>query len=347
MPRQIRLLVPQSVGSYHISSSLVHGLILNEKDMKKFLELLKRFAKGFFVDVHAFIIIDGHFHILVTCLDEDAKEVTVEELLERYLLMYPGKQPPIGKYNLRGELIPDKDGGTERLRNRLGSISRFLQELKQMFTRWHNKAYNRTGCLWSSRFTSTMVEIGEAQLNCSAYIDLNSLRVNLAVKPEDYYWSSIGLQAEDPESAEFLRPICLRPTADEMELKNSETLSDEEKPSDDAGSCLRVSTPADSNADDFNLYKEYVHLAGGVKGEMNPAIEPMQAAELKKFHAESGVSDRFAGHVRNISRGIAFGSFQWIISLQETLQLRQTLPRSFMGRDQSCKWSCSCRVLNG
>jgi len=102
--------------------------------------------------------------------------------------------------------------------------------------------------------------------------------------------------------------------------------------------------PEDSNRDDFELYKAYVHLAGGVKEEMSSVIGQVLAGELKKFHAESGVSERFAKPVRNITSGIAFGSFGWIIDLQESLQLRPTQPRSFMGGN--CKWSFAPRVLN-
>jgi len=213
MCRQPRPLVSQNKGSYHISSSLVFGLKLKKKDKRKFLKFLIRFSKGFFVQIHAFAIMDGSVCILATCLDEDAKEATKEELWRRYFLMYPGNQePPIGTYNSLGELILDEDGGTERLRNRLGSISRFIQELKQMFSRWYNQTHGREGYLWGSRFASTLVEKGDAQFNCSVYIDLNAVREEHFEKPENFQWSSIGLRAMASGEGAFLTPICIRAT---------------------------------------------------------------------------------------------------------------------------------------
>jgi hypothetical protein len=74
----------------------------------------------------------NHFHILVTGLEKEAANASKEELLQRYHLIYgDDAEPPAGTYDSSGQLIPDADGGVERLRRRLGSISRFVQELKQ------------------------------------------------------------------------------------------------------------------------------------------------------------------------------------------------------------------------
>jgi hypothetical protein len=104
-------------------------------------------------------------------MELEAKNASDEELLRRYRHMY-GKNadPPVGSYETDGSIIPDEDGGKERLRTRLGSISRFVQELKQTFSHWYNKKHDRKGYLWSDRFTGVIVGKGEAQLMCSAYI---------------------------------------------------------------------------------------------------------------------------------------------------------------------------------
>jgi hypothetical protein len=92
---------------------------------------LERFASGFFVQIHAFAILDNHF-ILLTGLNLDAQQASKKELLQRHQKLYPKEsEPPPGSYKPDGTLVPDEDNGIERLRERLGSVSRFVQELKQ------------------------------------------------------------------------------------------------------------------------------------------------------------------------------------------------------------------------
>jgi hypothetical protein len=68
-------------------------------------------------------------------MELEAKKASKQELLRRYKLLYPKKsEPPPGRYEPNGEIIRDEDGGIERLRERLGSISRFVQELKQAWS---------------------------------------------------------------------------------------------------------------------------------------------------------------------------------------------------------------------
>ena len=83
-------------------------------------------------------------------MELEAKKASKQGLLRRYKLLYPKEsEPPPGRYEPNGEIIWDEDGGIERLRERLGSISRFIQELKQTFSRWYNKTHNRKGYLWN------------------------------------------------------------------------------------------------------------------------------------------------------------------------------------------------------
>jgi REP element-mobilizing transposase RayT len=166
MARPKREWVSQDCGSYHLISRVAGGeLIFNNHDKEFFLGLLQRLAAGFFVQIHAFVIMSNHFHILVTYLDRDAQNASKAELFRRYKLIF-GKntEPPSGKFNSSNQFIPDEDGGVERLRRRLGSVSRFMQELKQQFSRWYNYTYDRTGYLWGDRFKGIIVDNGIARL---------------------------------------------------------------------------------------------------------------------------------------------------------------------------------------
>jgi hypothetical protein len=154
-----------------------------------------------------------HFHILATGLEKEARSASKEELFRRYRLIYgQDAEPPAGSYDTSGQLIPDADEGMERLRRRLGSISRFVQELKQTFSRWYNKNYDRFGYLWGGRFKGIIVLKGEAQLACSVYIDLNPVRAAIVKNPEDYRWSSLGLRVRTTWRAKkLLRPLSILP----------------------------------------------------------------------------------------------------------------------------------------
>jgi len=56
------------------------------------------------------------------------------------------------------------------------------------------------------------VSKGEAQLACSAYIDLNPVRAAIVKNPEDYRWSSLGLRVRTTWRAKkLLRPLCILP----------------------------------------------------------------------------------------------------------------------------------------
>jgi REP element-mobilizing transposase RayT len=58
MARSNRRWISQERGSFHIISRIAGGeLLLKREEKDYFLELLKRFASGFFVQIHAFCII--------------------------------------------------------------------------------------------------------------------------------------------------------------------------------------------------------------------------------------------------------------------------------------------------
>ena len=281
MGRTKRQWVSQLVGSFHIISRVAGGtgsdFILQDQEKEFFLKLLERFASGFFVEVHAFAIMSNHFHIFATGMELKAKNASKQELLRRYKLLYPKEsEPPPGGYEPNGGIIWDEDGGIERLRERLGSISRFVQELKQSFSRWYNKTHNRKGYLWNDRFKGVIVNHGEAQLMCSAYIDLNPVRACIVERPEDYRWCSMGLRVRNPGKAS---------------------------------------------------------IAGDI------------IAKVVSYHGKLGLGDCFRYRVRNISEGLAIGSYRFIADFQKQCQRKFIRPRSFLSGTGNCNVLYSTRVL--
>src|SRR3989338_9071242 len=113
MPRGPRAWVHEDVGGYHVISRVAdREAWFTDAEKEHFLGLLERFARGFFVDVHAFCVMGNHFHLLVTAREAAAKAASADELRRRYrVLRGPGATPPAGREDSDGEGIPDGDGG--------------------------------------------------------------------------------------------------------------------------------------------------------------------------------------------------------------------------------------------
>ena len=327
MPRHRRMWVSEYSGSYHIISRVVGGeVIFGPQEKEYFLELLERFAMGFFVSIHSFCIMGNHFHILATGLEDQAFNASEDELLRRYRLMY-GKdaEPPQGSYDNSGNVIPDPDNGIERLRERLGSISRFVQELKQTFSRRYNKAHNRTGYLWSDRFKGIIVYRGEAQLVCSSYIDLNPVRAGLVTLPEDYRWSSLGLRVRSPSRANrLLTPLTLMDAIDGTEELYGLPFINPRK-----------------EWYSVNWYREFVYVSGGIEREGKARISQRAIDELVACNGYLGVASRLGYRIRNFSEGLAIGGPASISRLQKIEERKHIQPRLFL----DTAWAYTTRVL--
>lgn len=293
MPRTKRMLISQDEGSYHIISRTNRENIMFDDHEKEYLfNLLTVFASGFFVDIHAFCIMGNHFHILATGLEQDAQKASNEELYSRYRLMYGKKaKPPSGSYKTYGYFQPDEDGGVGRLRNRLGSISHFVQELKQTYSVWYNKRHDCKGYLWNDRFKGVILDRGKAQLVCSVYIDLNSIRANIVKRPEDYRWSSLGLRVRNPKYADKLLSHC---------------------------------------EENLSWYREFVYMSGGVEREGKEKIAAEWVEDVVRMNGKLGIRDSFRYRVKNISEGIAIGSHSFISEIQKKYNRKFIRPRAFM-----------------
>ena len=121
------------------------------------------------------------------------EEYSDENIKKRYELYYGDKVQ--GELHI-GQILP--------LRNKWSSLSEYMKEVKQGFSRFYNRRHNRKGFFWSERFKSVIVDNGETLINCLAYIDLNPIRAGLIEKPEEYRWSSIGYHVQANNKDNFL-----------------------------------------------------------------------------------------------------------------------------------------------
>jgi len=132
-----------------------------------------------------------HFHLLVRM--RPGSEFSKAEIKRRFRLYYGDD----AKRELEEERVP-------ALQEKWGSLSEFVKEIKQEFSRYYNRRHHRKGFFWSERFKSVIVDNGETLINCLAYIDLNPIRAGIVEKPEAYRWCSLGYHAQTHNRDRFL-----------------------------------------------------------------------------------------------------------------------------------------------
>ncbi len=73
---------------------------------------------------------------------------------------------------------------------RKNSIGLTMQSIGRRYVQFINKAYQRTGTLWESRYKASLVDKDRYLLTCMRYIELNPVRANMIAHPGEYKWSS-------------------------------------------------------------------------------------------------------------------------------------------------------------
>ncbi len=193
MPK--RLLRVHCESYYHCISRLVdRQRTLREQEKRHFHDLMRRLEEFSGVQVVTYCLMENHFHLLVRVPVREAMPALCEKRLRELLpVLYRGRELLDATQELdRAATASSPEWLSEllaRYQARRFSLSAFLKELKQRYTRWHNRRHRRTGTLWEQRFKSVLVEGDEqALLTIAAYIDLNPIRAGTVDDPKDYRW---------------------------------------------------------------------------------------------------------------------------------------------------------------
>lgn len=194
MPR--RLLRTQFESYYHVTSRVVDkNRTLREVEKRHFYDWMRRLEEFCGLQVVTFCLMENHFHLLVRVPQRDVQEKLTEARLRELLPLIYRQQELTTALQELDRAGRDATGKwmaevLARYQARRYSLSVFLKELKQRYTRWHNRRHRRTGTLWEHRFRSVLVEAGEtALLTIAAYIDLNPVRAGIVDDPKEYRWS--------------------------------------------------------------------------------------------------------------------------------------------------------------
>jgi len=192
MPRIARLVVKGEPAVYHVvSRTALDGFVLGDMEKEYLVYHIRRLSSVYFTEVLGFCVMGSHFHLLVRMKPGD--EYDDEEIKRRFKLYY--------EEDAKMALL---DGQVPFFRDKWSSLSEYVKEIKQGFSRFYNNRHHRKGFFWSERFKSLIVEDGETLINCLAYIDLNPIRAGMVKKPEQYRWCSLGYHVQTDNKDGFL-----------------------------------------------------------------------------------------------------------------------------------------------
>ncbi len=192
MPRIPRMLITGEPTAYHVMSrTALDGYVLGDVEKEHLLRLIKHMSAVYFVEVLGFCIMGNHFHLLVRMMPGSLYD---DEEVKRRFKIYYGP-------NVKADMCKER---IKFFRKKWSSLSEYMREIKQRFSRFYNKRHNRKGFFWGERFKSVIVEDGDTLINCLAYIDLNPVRAGICERPEDYRWNSLGYHIQSGNKGDFL-----------------------------------------------------------------------------------------------------------------------------------------------
>ena len=183
---------------YHCISRCVRRAFLcgeGYEHRKQWIEArLELLAKNFAVSVCGFAVMDNHLHVLARLDADDAKQWSDEDVVRRWVAVYPPK-------TLKGEVIEINQAWIDHqlkdekrvvaMRKRLSSLGWFMKALKEPLARLANKEDDCKGTFWESRYKSIAILDEEALLATCAYIDLNPVAAGVAAVPETSKHTSV------------------------------------------------------------------------------------------------------------------------------------------------------------
>jgi REP element-mobilizing transposase RayT len=169
-------------GIYHvvtrISGHHPKEFVLGEREKQALMRILKFLLRSYYVRIYTYCFMSNHIHLVLTM--RRPEEISEQMFLQSFRSYYGRKKE-----------LPEGEEECRRLIERWCDISRFMQDLKQRFSRWYNKRNGRKGYLWSDRFKSLILQMERSVLGCMIYVDLNSIRAGISQRPEEYRWSGI------------------------------------------------------------------------------------------------------------------------------------------------------------
>lgn len=177
---------------------------------QRMIELASLFA----VDLCAYAVMSNHYHVVLYVDRDQAISWTESEVAERWHRMF--SVPHLVERFLHGieltqveqKLVLDL---INTWRERLMDISWYMRCLNESIARKANQEDGCSGRFWEGRFKSQALLDEKALAACLAYVDLNSIRAQLADTPEGSDYTSVQLRSRSLLSSPDTQPKELLP----------------------------------------------------------------------------------------------------------------------------------------
>ena len=173
---------------------------------------LFRLVQAFAVELYAYAIMTNHFHLVVHYDPKACLRWSDEEVARRWIAAFA---PPAVLDNAfeRARTVAallQRPERLEQMRQRLGSLSAFMQHLKQPIARQANREDALTGHFFEQRFYSGALLDEAALIAAMAYVDLNPVRARIAKDIQGCRHTAIAHRLENNTAHRldaFLRPV--------------------------------------------------------------------------------------------------------------------------------------------
>ncbi|HHM11945.1 MAG TPA: transposase [Planctomycetaceae bacterium] len=188
---------------YHCISECVRQAALcgnGFEHRKEWIESrLEELSHAFAIGICGYAVMDNHLHTLVKLEPERAEEWSDEEVVRRWMIVYPPSGVDLEDEKAVSDHVRKQLEDPDQValwRERLADLSWFMKRLKEPIARRANQEDDCRGSFWASRFKSIALLDEEAILACCAYIDLNPVAAGIAPLPESSPYTSIRQRVE-------------------------------------------------------------------------------------------------------------------------------------------------------
>ena len=197
MARLPRLAIPGQLHQIVQRGNNQQAVFLRTADHQRMLDQFAENAAKFDVLVHAYVLMENHFHLLVEVPKRPDNLPSADVVLAKLARLSGHQNVGAVRQELdscrRNNDVEGEARLAARYHARMWDLSAFMKLLKQRFSQWYNARQGRQGTLWEERFKSVLVDgAGQALVTMAAYIDLNPVRGGLVKDPKDYRWSGYG-----------------------------------------------------------------------------------------------------------------------------------------------------------
>ena len=196
--RQSQLAAAPPLHCFHLWSRMAPDLALLADDALKVWaqQLLKRLAQSYAVKVQAFALEDEQFHLVLQWTPGEAQAWDEAEATRRWLLAHPPQVWGAGKPDNTAPAAGPEAGvrkvpDTAAIRRKLGSLSMFMKQFKQMLAQKINAEKRRHGSIWHERFHMAPLADASAVAGAMAFVDLRAVVDAGGQRPEAQPFTSL------------------------------------------------------------------------------------------------------------------------------------------------------------